>query len=279
MALNVLLVDDSDVTRAMIAKTLRLAELPIGEVVEAANGEEALEVLDRHWVDLILADLNMPVMDGMQMVEKMAEDGLLSTIPVVIVSTEGSMPRIDRLKAKGVAAYVRKPFTPQDIRDVVEEVLEGESPADREDTLGNVFCEVLERFGMVLGEPVGREGLMQSEDGYLATWISFSGDLGGILTLAVHTQLCAELAANVLGADEHDPLVLQSAPDALKELLNVTSGHVITALAGRHAVCDLAPPIVSAMGRAEWIELLDCPDTRCFIVGDGPALLNLRLED
>jgi two-component system, chemotaxis family, chemotaxis protein CheY len=124
MAFNVLIVDDSATVRDIIAKTLRMAGLRIGDVHHAANGREALTILAGQWIDIVFADVNMPVMNGVEMVEQMAKDGLLATIPVVIVSSDGSATRVEQLKAKGVSAYVHKPFTPELLRSVVCDVLE-----------------------------------------------------------------------------------------------------------------------------------------------------------
>jgi two-component system chemotaxis response regulator CheY len=123
MAFNILIVDDSATVRAVIAKTFQLANIPINELHQAANGKEALEVLGNHWIDLVFADINMPIMGGVEMIEKMCADGLLKTIPVVIVSTEGSATRIEQLKDKGIRAYIRKPFTPELIRKVVDDIM------------------------------------------------------------------------------------------------------------------------------------------------------------
>lgn len=123
MALNILLVDDSATVRAVIAKTLEITGVEISELYQAENGKEALDVLADNWVDLVFADINMPVMDGVEMIEKMYEDGLLKTIPVVIVSTEGSATRVEQLKSKGVSAYIRKPFTPEVLREVMEGIV------------------------------------------------------------------------------------------------------------------------------------------------------------
>lgn len=123
MALNVLIVDDSEIVRAVIRKSLDLANVPVQQVYQAGNGQEALDVLRREWVDLVFADINMPVMGGVEMVEEMSRDGMLATVPVVIVSTEGSATRIGDLKTKGVRAYLRKPFKPEEIRGVVEQVI------------------------------------------------------------------------------------------------------------------------------------------------------------
>ncbi|MFC1537556.1 response regulator [Gemmatimonadota bacterium] len=124
MAYNILIVDDSKVIRKVIAKALDIAKIPVGQLFEAGDGKEGLEVLKQEWVDLVLVDINMPVMGGVEMVENMAEDGLMSSVPVVIVSTEGSQTRIEDLSSKGVRAYIRKPFTPEQLKKVVGEILE-----------------------------------------------------------------------------------------------------------------------------------------------------------
>ncbi len=123
MSFNILVVDDSETARAVIIKTLALAEIPIHEVYQASHGREALDLLEEKWIDLVFADINMPVMSGTEMVEKMWEDGLLRAIPVIIVSSLGSEPLIEQCLAKGVRAYVRKPFTPEQIRSLLVEIL------------------------------------------------------------------------------------------------------------------------------------------------------------
>ena len=126
MALNILIVDDSETVREVIAKTLNLAKVPVTELYMAANGKEALSILSEKWVDLVFSDINMPVMGGVEMIERMHQDELLKSIPVIVISTEGSATRIEQLKTKGVCAYIRKPFTPELIRKVVDDVM-GES--------------------------------------------------------------------------------------------------------------------------------------------------------
>jgi len=123
MAYNILVVDDSAVVRAVIKKTLTLAGIDVGQIFNAENGQVGLDIASTEWIDLIFADINMPIMGGIEMVERMSEEGLLSTIPIIIVSTEGSATRIAELKKKGVAAYVRKPFTPESIREVVSQIM------------------------------------------------------------------------------------------------------------------------------------------------------------
>jgi two-component system chemotaxis response regulator CheY len=123
MAFNILLVDDSVTVRSVISKALHLAGVDINLLYQAANGQEALEILEAEWIDIVLCDISMPVMDGETLVRKMGENGMINSIPVVIVSSAGSEPRIQRLRDLGVRDYIQKPFTPERIREVVDSVM------------------------------------------------------------------------------------------------------------------------------------------------------------
>lgn len=123
MALCILLVDDSKTVRSVITKALHLSQLPIKEIHEAANGREGLDCLAEHWIDIVFIDINMPVMNGLEMVDRMNRDGLMKSVPVVVVSTEGSQTRINQLHELGISGYIRKPFTPEEIREVVVKIL------------------------------------------------------------------------------------------------------------------------------------------------------------
>jgi len=123
MAYNVLIVDDSVTIRAVIVKTLKMTGLSLNEIYQAENGKVALEILECNWVDIVFADINMPVMNGIEMVDKMVESGQIKTTPVVIVSTEGSQTRIEELISKGVRAFVRKPISPELLKSTIDEVL------------------------------------------------------------------------------------------------------------------------------------------------------------
>lgn len=119
MAYNILVVDDSITIRKVLSKILRMIELDIDQVVEAKNGKEALECLQKNWFDLVISDLNMPVMTGIELIDEMAKDGLLKDVPVVVISTDGSATRIEELKKKGVREYIRKPFAPETVGSVL----------------------------------------------------------------------------------------------------------------------------------------------------------------
>ena len=123
MLLNILIVDDSRTARAVIGKTLQLAEIPINRLHEATNGQEALTLLSEHPIDLIFTDLHMPVMDGLQMIEAMNAEPSLKTIPVVVISSDSSKSRIEQLQAQGVKAFIHKPFAPEKFREIIEKVI------------------------------------------------------------------------------------------------------------------------------------------------------------
>ncbi|MFP4086547.1 MAG: response regulator [Desulfobacteraceae bacterium] len=125
MAMNLLIVDDSKVMRAMILKTLRMAGLQLTDVHEAANGREGLDCLENHWIDLAIVDINMPVMGGEEMIDRMKENPELKEIPVIVISTEGSQARIERLQHKG-ATFIHKPYSAETIRDAVNHLLKME---------------------------------------------------------------------------------------------------------------------------------------------------------
>jgi two-component system chemotaxis response regulator CheY len=121
MPLNVLIVDDSSVMRAMIIKTIRMSGLDLGDVYQAGNGQEGLDAARENWVDLVVADINMPVMNGEEMIDRMKADPELSALPLIVISTEGSATRIQRLEKKGVT-FIHKPFTPEIIRDAIQDL-------------------------------------------------------------------------------------------------------------------------------------------------------------
>ncbi len=123
MAINVLIVDDSATMRGFIRRTLASTQLSLGEIFEAGNGREGLAQMEANWVDLVLADLNMPDMTGVEMIDRMSQNPMLAPLPVVVVSSEGDEAVLDSLAEKGVREFVRKPFQATLLQDVVNKVL------------------------------------------------------------------------------------------------------------------------------------------------------------
>jgi len=130
MAYSVLIVDDSPVMRTFIRRVLVLSGFEVGECMEAGNGEEALEQLGTHHVDVILTDINMPGMNGEELLRKLGADGVLKNIPALVISTDATKERILRMLALGAEGYMSKPFTPEALRAELERVL-GERHATR----------------------------------------------------------------------------------------------------------------------------------------------------
>lgn len=119
MTHDVLIVDDSSTTRQMVRRTLGLSGLAVGTIYEASNGIEALAQLADHAVDLLILDVNMPMMNGIQLARRMRQVRALKEIPIVVVSTEGSRARLEELRDCGAVAFVRKPFRPEQLRAAV----------------------------------------------------------------------------------------------------------------------------------------------------------------
>ncbi len=119
MGKDILVVDDSATIRAMIKRTVRMIDLDVGEIHEASNGIEALAQLADHEIAVLVVDINMPTMDGIQLLSRMKQSDRLKHMPIVIASTEGSEKRIQQLNEMGIAGYVRKPFQPEQLREVL----------------------------------------------------------------------------------------------------------------------------------------------------------------
>jgi two-component system chemotaxis response regulator CheY len=123
MAYRVLAVDDSSTVRSIIAKTLKLSGVEVSRFAEASRGEEALRMLREERFDLVFCDLNMPGMNGIELVDALKRDGLMSTLAVVVVTSSGNLAVIDELRSKGVKGYLRKPLRPEKLRQVVNQVM------------------------------------------------------------------------------------------------------------------------------------------------------------
>jgi two-component system chemotaxis response regulator CheY len=123
--MRVLIVDDSSVMRKIVGRSLQQAGLPIAQVLEAGNGEEALAVLHQGKVDLILCDINMPVMDGLEFVKQLSGMENAKGIPVVMITTEGSEGHVLKALSAGARGYIRKPFTPDQVKEHILPVLAG----------------------------------------------------------------------------------------------------------------------------------------------------------
>ena len=122
--LRTLIVDDSSVMRKIVQRALRQAGFAIGEVLEAGNGSEALDILRQQTVDLVLSDMNMPVMDGLEFMRQIASVEKARGVPVLMITTEGSESHVMEAISCGAAGYIRKPFTPDQMKQHVLSLLQ-----------------------------------------------------------------------------------------------------------------------------------------------------------
>jgi two-component system, chemotaxis family, chemotaxis protein CheY len=123
--IRILIVDDSSVMRKIVERSIRQAGLSVGQVFEAGNGAEALAAVQENKLDLILCDINMPVMDGLEFVKQLAGIENAKGVPVVMITTEGSEGHVVQALSAGARGYIRKPFTPEQVKEHVLPVLAG----------------------------------------------------------------------------------------------------------------------------------------------------------
>ena len=115
--MDVLIVDDSAAIRKILQRVLRQAEVPVGTVYEAGDGLEALEALKNQSVGLVLSDINMPNMDGLEFLSRVRAEPAWRDLPVLMISTEGAQAKVLEAVERGASGYVRKPFTAEQIKD------------------------------------------------------------------------------------------------------------------------------------------------------------------
>lgn len=123
MGHRILLVDDSATTRAVIKRTITMAGVAVDNLLEAANGKEALAALEHFKIDIVFADLNMPEMGGVELTERIRANPDWAHVAIIIVSSESMEKKIAMLRQQGIRGYIKKPFTPEQIRDVINEVI------------------------------------------------------------------------------------------------------------------------------------------------------------
>ncbi|BCO08557.1 response regulator [Desulfolithobacter dissulfuricans] len=119
MGKNVLLVDDSSTMRKIVGRSLRQAGLDFGTIFEAGDGLEALEVLEKESIDIVLSDINMPNMNGIEFLREKANRDGIKDIPVVMISTETGEDIIGEAKSLGAVDALKKPFTPDKVNEVL----------------------------------------------------------------------------------------------------------------------------------------------------------------
>ena len=130
--MRILIVDDSAMMRAMIKRVIKLTDVQVEAIFEAGNGAEGLALLEAHDIQLLLTDINMPVMSGAEMLREISLNDRWRGLSRVIISTDGSTARREEAADLDVRCYLEKPFSPEVLRDVLNEVADNEfAEADR----------------------------------------------------------------------------------------------------------------------------------------------------
>ena len=121
---DVLVVDDSAAIRKILQRVLHQTGMAIHTILEAGNGEEALAIMNKQKIGLVLSDINMPKMDGIQLLAALKATPAWRDIPVVMITTEGGETKVGEAVRLGAAGYVRKPFTADQIKEKLVGILE-----------------------------------------------------------------------------------------------------------------------------------------------------------
>jgi two-component system, chemotaxis family, chemotaxis protein CheY len=142
MSFNILLVDDSNAMRAVIKKIVTISGFQMDQCLEAGNGREAMDVLSHNWVDVIISDINMPEVNGLEMLDQLQKSDTLKEIPVIMITTEGSAERMQEAFKRGAKGFIKKPFLPEDIKKILYQVIGvGENGEYKEDSRSIDECD------------------------------------------------------------------------------------------------------------------------------------------
>lgn len=289
MAYNILIVDDSETTRAVIRKCLSMTRLDLAGIFEAGDGAAALRVLEQNWMDIVVADLNMPGMDGIELVQTLSRMRMLDNMPVVIVTSDRNEARIEELKQAGARGYLSKPFRPEALERILMEVL-GASAAgpsvdevqigdtrsadqgdDLPDVLGDTAVRVLEDAAYVFTErlPADEPNPLRDERRIVSAQLDIGSGKARV-SLACSLCFAGTVAADLLGSESNAPMPTRKCIDAIGELLNMLGGMLHKQWFGTSDLEGLLGlPVVSLVSYHEH-------SLRC---GEAPLRELLRTED
>jgi two-component system chemotaxis response regulator CheY len=123
MSYNILIVDDSSTIRKILTRCISHTKISVGTLFEAADGQEALSILEQHPIHLVMTDINMPKMNGLELLSAMKAQEKWKSLPVLLITTEGRVDTVVDAANRGAAGYVKKPFTADDIQAKIEPLL------------------------------------------------------------------------------------------------------------------------------------------------------------
>jgi two-component system chemotaxis response regulator CheY len=240
MSVSVLIVDDSTIARSVIRRAVAMSCPEVAAFHEAADGEEALRVLKKQPVDLVLTDLNMPNLNGVELVTRMRQDGVLMTVPVLLISSQRG-PMVDTLVRRGLASCLPKPFRPEALREAVLGALAGRTHSGgrlsasslvgrvNAERLAAVVMEVLDETAFILSRstakppPYGGQPLTVASLPFRSYAISW-------LRLAATPSLARSVLGSLLDQVPTGESLGAAFEDALKEFVNLVAGRLAAEL-------------------------------------------------
>lgn len=148
---------------------------------------------------------------------------------------------------------------------------------DYRPVVATVFCDVIERLAFMFGERCDKEELPIGNSNACTT-MKFTGPWEGKLDLVLPATLSTQIASNVLGTEPDDKDMDRYRDDAVKEVLNVTCGHLLSELAGDEPIFDLSVPAVTSIDAHAWESMRDDPDSVALLIEDEPVLVRFSLH-
>ncbi len=148
-----------------------------------------------------------------------------------------------------------------------------------QDQVCSTFMDVVEKLTFMFGEVITKDEVDTIGTPYTLASMSFDGDVKGLLSVAVPTDMTAEIAANILGLEPEDIESEEMKNDALAEMLNVVCGHVIMALVGTGANFKLDSPLTCPVDEMTFSSIQDSDEFVALLLDDSPIFLGLKLEN
>jgi two-component system chemotaxis response regulator CheY len=282
MPFHVMIVDDCPAMRTFIMRVIDLSGLEIGKRLQASNGQEALDTLREQQVDLILTDINMPIMNGEELLRQLDQDELLKTIPVLVVSTDGSEHRIQCMLSLNARGHLKKPFSPEALREKLKELLGVPMPMNK-DAVRQILTasgrQALETMFFEIADAASSETQRPNGD-LVATSLTFTGEPPGRFGIVLSEPVARSIAANFLALEDENELTPNQIRDVAGEFTNIVCGSVLSDLESKFNF-DLSSPV------AIHIAVDDPPPACCeqspiacrFELSGGSIVLCLAFEE
>ncbi len=245
---DVLIVDDSAAIRKIVRRIIDHAHLPIGKAIEAADGREALEILTSQPVGVVLSDINMPNMDGLELLRQIKANDFWKKLPVVMVSSEGSDFKMAEALKLGAAGYIQKPFTPDQFKEKLHAFFNVKEAASLSpvDIVAAIKMATTRVFSTMLQMEIIAGELRTEKAGLPASGvvslISLTGNWAGIGSLSCSADLACKLSSQFLTGEFTS--VNEEVLDAIAEVTNMIIGNIKTMLETRVGNMGLGTPTV-----------------------------------